>query len=207
MRVLPGGTSLTRCDAGGHGCRQRHTRRIINAVATLLEVEFCHKLLVGADPHDLIFRARAYFPGFKRREGNTSSEAAAVIDRLYQYITDKALWISDKHLERLRKFASAVNVPDAVSAVDKIEDLLMELTSAERVVYSGQRVSYDPRYCQYASLEHAVYIIDGAFHLLPVSVFHELYCRVRKNLCKAKGALFFLSFASCSTALHEGLIN
>jgi hypothetical protein len=177
-------------------------------VATLLEVEFCHKLLDGADPHILIFRARAYFPGFKRSEGSITSEAAAaVVDRLYQYITDKALWISDKHLERLRKLASAVGVPEAISAVDKIEDLVMELTSAERVVFSGQTVRYDPLYCQYTNLEHVVYIIDGAFDLLPVSVFHELYCRVWKNLCKAKGALFFLSFASCSTALHEGLID
>lgn len=203
--VLPGGTAQS-CNAGGHGCGQQHTLQIINAVAALLK-EFCQKLLDGADHLNLIFRARAYFPGFKRSEGNVSPEATAVVDRLYQYIAGKALWISDKHLERLRKFARAVDVPEAISAVDKIENLVMEFTSAERVVCSGQTVSYNPQYCQYASLEHAVYIIDGAFRHLPISVFHQLYCRVWKNLCKAKGALFCLSFASCSTALHEGLIN
>ena len=207
VRVLPSGTSQS-CNAGGHGCRQRHTLQIISAVAALLEKGFCQKLLDGADHDSLIFRARAYYPCFKMSEGSVSSEAAAVVGRLYQYIfADKALWISDKHLERLRKFAQAVNVPEAISVVDKIEDLVMELTSAECVVCSGQMISYDPHFCQYANLEHAVYIIDGAFHLLPISVFHQLYYRVWKNLCKAKGALFCLSFASCSTALHEGLIN
>lgn len=204
--VLPGRMSQS-CNAGGHGCRQQRTLQIINAVAALLKEEFCQKLLDGADHRSLIFRARAYFPGIKKSEGSISSETAAVVGRLCQYIVGKALWISDKHLERLRKLAHAVDVPEAISTVDKIDDLVMELTSTERVVYSGRTVSYNPQYCQYASLEHAVYIIDSAFRLLPISVFHQLYCRVRKNLCKAKGTPFCLSFASCSTALHEGLMN
>lgn len=118
--------------------------------------EFCHKLLDGDDHHNIIFRVRAYFPGFKRSEGGVNSDAAAVIDRLYQYIVSRALWISDQHLERLRKLARSVGVTEAVNAVDKIEDLVMELTSVDRVVSSSETIRY-PSYCQYPSLKRGVY--------------------------------------------------
>ena len=204
IHALPSDTSLA-CNDVEHRCRQPRTRQIIDAVSAVLKGEFCHKLLDGADHHNLILRVRAYFPGFKRSEGDASLEAAVVIDRLYQYTTGRTLWISDQHLERLRKLARSVGVTEAVNAVDKIEDLVMELTSVECVVRSGEMISY-PSYCQYTSLEHVVYIVDGGFDLLPLSIFDELYCRVWKNVCKAIGPQLFLSFASCSTALHRGLI-
>ena len=87
-------------------CEVRNFTDLTNMVQLLLKTEYCAKLSEIADNAELRFHICSYYPVFKDYlEMESKGTKKSLIDCFYDYVIHNYLWISDKHIERLRKLA------------------------------------------------------------------------------------------------------
>ena len=167
----------------------QRTQEIIDAIHDLLE-KFCHALQ-AVNRSSLVLRSRAFFPLLK--EGTSASEClkSNFVDRLYQYIMDRAEWMTK---DRLKEFTKAVDCHEACTYLDEIELWIDKLTDVNNLV-RAESIRY-PSHCHRTSMDHYLFIVDEAFENLPFSAFYSLHCRVQEKICRREQAHVFVSFAT-----------
>ena len=173
-----------------HDFRQRETQKVLRAIYFLLE-KFCYSLR-AVDHSSLVLTSRAFFPLLKEMTSASDDLKCSKIDltdRLYQYIIDRAVWITKN---RLKEFAKAVDCRDACDCLDKIELWIDKLIDVDRLV-RAENISYPP-HCHCTSMEHYLFVVDKAIACIPFSAFYPLHCRVQEKICRHKQTRFCFIF-------------
>ena len=172
--------------------RERETQKILRAIDFLVE-KFCYSLR-ATDHSSLVLKSRAFFPLLKEMTSASDDLKCSKIDltdRLYQYIIDRAVWITN---DRLKEFAEAVECREALDCLDKIELWIDKLIDVNRLV-RAESISY-PSHCHRMSMEHYLFIVDKVIACLPFSAFYPLHRRVQEKICRYKQAHVFVSFST-----------
>ena len=161
-------------------CEVRNFTDLTNMVQLLLKTEYCAKLSEIADYAELRFHICSYYPVFKDYlEMESKGTKKSLIDCFYDYVIHNYLWISDKHIERLRKLAVTLGAIDAARAIDGVEQYSNKFFSSDghNIVHVSEPACF-PSHCQHAIMEQYVFLVDEGFKKVPCSELTVLYHRL-----------------------------